>query len=378
MAWGARHRRPGGRRGPQQAAHARTVSAPRAADAVGGARPLARRALRCRGGFGFPAVVKPEFGAAQMGCVRVDDFATLPGIYRLVRGAASVDNDAIFRAGNDLLLEEYLDGVEFDVDLVMEDGECVFSSALQNWPTAEPSFQEQGLHCPPDHNRRAVRRVIAFSIEAAQAFGLHTGVLHIEAKATSRGPRIVEINARMGGGRIYETVRAVWNLDLVEAQLRASLGLRQQLQPSRRPRCSVLNELVYAPASGRLQALPLREVQGSVFAKIDVEAAVGEMVSGPDRVFATCLAEITLSGRDLADARASSGGAAGAAGRRAGARAASHVVSRPCIHHRVGNTTRVTAAPTDHGPRRVPARTAPEKCEVAGSTPPPTTTKRPC
>ena len=254
--------------------------------------------------LGFPAVVKPEFGAAQMGCVRVDDFATLPGIYRLVRGAASVDNDAIFRAGNDLLLEEYLDGVEFDVDLVMEDGECVFSSASQNWPTAEPSFQEQGLHCPPDHNRRAVRRVIAFSIEAAQAFGLHTGVLHIEAKATSRGPRIVEINARMGGGRIYETVRAVWNLDLVEAQLRASLGLRQQLQPSRRPRCSVLNELVYAPASGRLQALPLREVQGSVFAKIDVEAAVGEMVSGPDRVFATCLAEITLSGRDLADARA--------------------------------------------------------------------------
>ena len=254
--------------------------------------------------LGFPAVVKPEFGAAQMGCVRVDDFATLPGIYRLVHGAASVDNDAIFRAGNDLLLEEYLDGVEFDVDLVMEDGECVFSSALQNWPTAEPSFQEQGLHCPPDHNRRAVRRVIAFSIEAAQAFGLHTGVLHIEAKATSRGPRIVEINARMGGGRIYETVRAVWNLDLVEEQLRASLGLRQQLQPSRRPRCSVLNELVYAPASGRLQALPLREVQGSVFAKIDVEAAVGEMVSGPDRVFATCLAEITLSGRDLADARA--------------------------------------------------------------------------
>jgi biotin carboxylase/MFS family permease len=256
--------------------------------------------------LGFPAVVKPEFGAAQVGCVRVDNFATLPGIYRLVRGAASADINGIFRAGNDLLLEEYLDGVEFDVDLVMEKGECVFSSASQNWPTPEPSFQEQGLHCPPDHNRRAVRRVVAFSIEAAQAFGLHTGVLHIEAKATSRGPRIVEINAGMGGGRIYEIVRAVWNVDLVEAQLRASLGLQQQLQPSRHPRCAVFNKLVYAPASGRLHAFPLADVEAGGFAEIDVEAAAaaGEMVSGPDAIFATCLAEITLRGRDLADARA--------------------------------------------------------------------------
>ena len=254
--------------------------------------------------LGFPAVVKPEFGAAQIGCVRVDDFATLPAIYRRVRGAASADSDAIFRTGNDLLLEEYLDGVEFDVDLVMQDGECVFSSASQNWPTLEPSFQEQGLHCPPDHNRRAVRRVIAFSIEAVQAFGLHTGVLHIEAKATGRGPRIVEINARMGGGRIYEMVRAVWNVDLVEAQLRASLGLPQQLQPSRRPQCTVLNKLLYAPSSGRLQTLSLTDVPASHFAEIDVETEVGEMVSGPEAIFATCLAEITLSGRDLANARA--------------------------------------------------------------------------
>ena len=254
--------------------------------------------------LGFPAVVKPEFGAAQMGCIRVDDFSTLPSIYRLVRGAATAEMDGIFRTGNDLLLEEYLDGVEFDVDLVMQDGECVFSSASQNWPTPEPSFQEQGKHCPPDHNRRAVRRLITFSIDAAQAFGLHTGVLHIEAKATSRGPRIVEINARMGGGRVYEMVRAVWNVDLVEAQLRASLGLPQRLQPSRRPRCAVYNKFLYAPASGRLRALPLPEPPPGVVAEIDVQAAVGEVVSGPDAIFATCLASITLSGRDLADARA--------------------------------------------------------------------------
>jgi hypothetical protein len=54
----------------------------------------------------------------------------------------------IFRAGCDLLLEQYLDAVEFDVDLVLQNGESVFCSVSQNWPTAEPSFQETGLHLP--------------------------------------------------------------------------------------------------------------------------------------------------------------------------------------------------------------------------------------
>ena len=91
-----------------------------------------------------------------MGCVRVDDFETLPRIYSLVRDVVRPEHDVIFRAGNDLLLEEYLDGVEFDVDLVMHAGRCVFSSVSQNWPTAEPSFQETGLHCPADHNPKRV------------------------------------------------------------------------------------------------------------------------------------------------------------------------------------------------------------------------------
>jgi carnosine synthase len=256
--------------------------------------------------LGFPAVIKPEFGALAAGCVRIDDFAALPDVYRVVRNVVSAEADDIFRAGNDLLLEEYLDGVEFDVDLVFEDGACVFSSVSQNWPTAEPSFQETGLHLPPDHSPRAVRRMVDFCIEAAQAFGFATGVLHIEAKATSRGPRVVEINARMGGGRIHEMVEAVWGVDLIAAQLRASLGLPQQLRPSRRPRCAIVHEILYAQTTGRLAALSFGEVDafGELGVRLDVEAHVGERVEGPEAIFATPLAEVVVSGRDLAHARA--------------------------------------------------------------------------
>jgi biotin carboxylase len=254
---------------------------------------------------GFPAVVKPEFGASAAGCVRVDSFESLPGVYKLVRDVVTPEQKAIFRAGNDLLLEGYLDGVEFDVDLILQDGGCVFSSVSQNWPTAEPSFQETGLHVPPDHNKRAVRGLVDLCVRTVQSFGFRGGVLHVEGKCTSRGPRVIEINARMGGARIYQMVEAVWGVDLIEAQFRSCLGLPLALKPSRRPRCAVVNAIVYAPATGRLAELSFAEVapEGGMGVELDVFGEVGQEVTGPDSTFATALAELTLSGRDLRRAR---------------------------------------------------------------------------
>jgi len=251
-------------------------------------------------------VVKPEFGALAIGTLRVDSFESLPEIYWIVRRELDSPQIIDFRAGNDLLLEEYLDGVEFDIDLVLEDGISVFSSVSQNWPTAEPSFQETGLHCPPDHRSKPVGQLVELAVRTVREFGFRQGVLHVEGKCTSNGPRIVEVNARLGGGRIHQLVRAVWDVDLVEAHLRSALGLPQELAPSRKPRCSVVNALLYAPTTGRLTALPFSEVTSDtgLGVIIDVGAEVGQEVDGPDRLFATELAEIYVSAKDLRRARA--------------------------------------------------------------------------
>ena len=255
--------------------------------------------------IGFPAVVKPEFGAEAMGCVRVDGLESLAGVYQLVRTVVTPEYNTIFRAGSDLLLEQYLDGVEFDVDLVLQDGQCVFSSVSQNWPTAEPSFQETGLHIPSDHNHRAVRELVDLSVQTVQSFGFRRGVLHVEGKCTSRGPRVVEVNSRMGGGRIHYMVEAVWGVDLIEAQLRSCLDLPQALTPSRKPRCAIVNSYVYAPATGRLADLPLSHLapESSLGVELDIFAETGQEVTGPDRTFATVLAELTVSGKNLRHAR---------------------------------------------------------------------------
>jgi biotin carboxylase len=255
--------------------------------------------------IGFPSVVKPEFGAAQVGTVRVDSFESLPDIYWIVRKELESPQTIDFRAGNDLLLEEYLDGVEFDIDLVLDDGECIFSSVSQNWPTAEPSFQETGLHCPPDHRAKPVGQLVDLSVKTVRAFGFARGVLHVEGKCTAKGPRIVEVNARLGGGRIHQVVDAVWGVDLVEAQLNSVLGLPQRLTPSRKPRCTIVNVLVYAPATGRLAALPFTDVrlEAGLGVIIDIAAEVGQEVNGPDQIFSTELADVYVGAKNLRRAR---------------------------------------------------------------------------
>jgi carnosine synthase len=262
---------------------------------------------------GFPAVVKPEFGAGQVGCVRVDDADSLPNVYRLASGdlehwrSDGTWHGDVVRAGSELLLEQYLLGVEFDVDLVLHDAKVVFHSVSQNWPTAEPSFQETGLHCPPDHKPREVRALVELCSSLALGFGFCQGVLHIEGKCTPEGPRIIEINARMGGGRIYEMVRAVWNVDLVEAHVSILLGKSPALDPSRKPRCTVVNQIVFAAATGRLADLQFGDVgpaREHGLGVLDVSSEIGHQVHGPEDVFATAIAEFYVSGRNLKHARA--------------------------------------------------------------------------
>ena len=44
----------------------------------------------------------------------------------------------------DLMLEQYMDGAEVDVDIVMSGGEVVYANVVDNWPTFEPWFQVGG------------------------------------------------------------------------------------------------------------------------------------------------------------------------------------------------------------------------------------------
>ena len=176
---------------------------------------------------GFPAVLKPESGAASVGVKKVSNFEELEVAFQewsQEQKAWVVRNgNLVRRDGEDggeqlngrLVLEAYLDGEEADVDVIMSEGTWVYAAVSDNGPTLEPYFNETWAVSPsllPLHKQLELRDM---TVQSVQALGFSDGIFHVELKYTSQGARLVEVNARMGGGPVWATNLRIWGVDLV-------------------------------------------------------------------------------------------------------------------------------------------------------------------
>lgn len=128
-----------------------------------------------------------------------------------------------------ILVEEYIDGSEVDVDAVVERGEVVFCAISDNFPTAPPYFAETGGLCPsalPTEALQALRDLF-FAYVRVQGTALH-GVLHFEAKYDARRKTayIIEVNCRLGSAETNTMLKTAYGgLELGECFARCALGL---------------------------------------------------------------------------------------------------------------------------------------------------------
>ncbi|GBF94433.1 hypothetical protein Rsub_07247 [Raphidocelis subcapitata] len=76
------------------------------------------------------------------------------------------------------------------------------------------------------------------------------GVFHVEAKYTSRGARLIEVNCRMGGGPVRDTNLLVWGVDLVEEHLMVSVGIPARPPVAKRPLVQMAEYSINAKTTG--------------------------------------------------------------------------------------------------------------------------------
>jgi len=90
------------------------------------------------------------------------------------------------------------------------------------FPMAE-NFRETGFFIPAaldDADRQSVLDLVTRSIEV---LGVTTGCLHSEVKFSPDGPRVIEVNGRVGGG-VPEMINRAAGIALLELTLRLALG----------------------------------------------------------------------------------------------------------------------------------------------------------
>ncbi|HEX7604174.1 MAG TPA: ATP-grasp domain-containing protein, partial [Polyangiaceae bacterium] len=107
-----------------------------AKDAAGRAE-LTARFRKSAEQVGFPAVLKPVSGAAAIGTEKVNSIEEAMSAYERISALINPKTDPIFALNSTLLLMQYLDGKEYDVDLVMVDGEPVLESLADKKPTRD-------------------------------------------------------------------------------------------------------------------------------------------------------------------------------------------------------------------------------------------------
>jgi len=284
---------------------------------------------------GFPAVLKPISGADSLGVKRVNTIEELRSALQEAQNIVSnlvVSSGALARLTTptgstigsltppseqraerfiqlDLSLEEYLDGPEVDVDIVLYQGQVYFASVVDNGPTVEPYFAETWNLCPSILPQIHQEELLHEALATVKALGFHTGVFHVEERYTSRGPRIIEVNARMGGGPIRLQHKYIYGFDIVVEQLLLSLGLppskdlcpgNTHISQPTHPNKSYVSSTPNAAKSGTIAST---DFLNTVRSKPNLVGlwefvAPGDVVIGPEEGQPSWLCEVAIGGFD--------------------------------------------------------------------------------
>ncbi len=181
---------------------------------------------------GCPGVLKPSTGVASLFTVRFDSEEELDRWFAQFDAAASGHHSAAIREMDGRwLVEEYLDGPGFSVESVTLGGETTHVAVCKKGEMSQPFFLETGHTCPAPIAADLREKMEDVAGRAIQALGIADGITHAEMKLTSRGIRVLEVGARMGGGSIRQVVRLATGVDLLELTLELARGRKPEITP---------------------------------------------------------------------------------------------------------------------------------------------------
>ncbi|MFG3037151.1 acetyl-CoA carboxylase biotin carboxylase subunit family protein [Streptomyces sp. NPDC048330] len=194
--------------------------------------------------IGYPIVLKPAGQAGSVGVIRVDTSEDLAAAFDFAAAGAALAGGQ----NTDVLVEEYLDGPEISVECVTQNGHTHAVAVTRKKLGFEPYFEEVGHTV--DATDTLLDEVAPIAAAAIRALGIDHGIQHVEMRLTPTGPRIIEVNARIGGDLIGHLVRLATGLDLPRIAADLACGATPSLEHSRLRAAGVT--LLYPETSGTL------------------------------------------------------------------------------------------------------------------------------
>lgn len=171
----------------------------------------------------YPCIIKPTDNAGSRGVVLCHNKS------ELIKGYEYASNES---RGGAVIIEEYLQGPEFSVEVMVVDGVPHVLQITDKITTGAPHFVEMGHTQPTSQPQEAKEKIKDLACRAVKAVGINVGPAHVEMILTAKGPKMVELGARMGGDCITtHLVPLSTGIDMVAATIKLACGEESEINP---------------------------------------------------------------------------------------------------------------------------------------------------
>ncbi|TCO51861.1 ATP-grasp domain-containing protein [Kribbella antiqua] len=179
---------------------------------------------------GYPRILKPRALAASLGVVKVNSPEELRANWDFAHDTTVPEAP---HYDVKVLVEEFADGYEISIDAAVFQGQ-VTPFCLARKEIGYPPYAEEVGHFVDAHDPLlSDEQLLQVLVDAHKAIAFTDGVTHTEIMITADGPKVIEINARIGGDLIPYLGLKATGVDPGLAAAAVACGRAPSLVPDR-------------------------------------------------------------------------------------------------------------------------------------------------
>lgn len=164
----------------------------------------------------FPLVIKPSDNMGARGVKKINSMEELLPAFSHAKQ---------FSPSGELIIEEYMDGLELSIDALIFSGRIVITGIADRMIDFDPYFVEIGHIMPSNLPESRQASAVEVMTAGIRALGLTLGAAKGDIKLTSRGAMAGEIAARLSGGFMSAyTYPLSTGVNLIRSAIKISLG----------------------------------------------------------------------------------------------------------------------------------------------------------
>jgi diaminopimelate decarboxylase len=166
-----------------------------------------------RSSCGYPVVVKPVCGAGSTNVSFCMNEEELAAAFARVQKTP----DAYLRRSNDVLVEEYISGSEYVVNMMGTSG-GVFVTDIWKYEKFSNVYSDCVYYndIMQDVNDPQFAQLKEYAKKIYRAVGIKIGPAHAEIKLSKKGPVMIEIGSRLAGGEMPKYAAKATNVNSLE------------------------------------------------------------------------------------------------------------------------------------------------------------------